>query len=626
LFKSRPAFPHNNMQSQRGVALILFFLVILLSGAIFMVTNVSRDDARIDNEEKTTQALAKAKQALIAFAVTYHDGVTGSNDLRAGLMGFLPCPEYTGSTEGRSLGACGSQYDSFLGRLPWRSLGIEPIKDGSGACLWYAVSSEYKNSGRLDRNNLSNSADGLSRTEMLNDDSNGSFQLLDRNGKIIKGAQPQDRVVAIIIAPGRALPGQIRTFNNETQCGADFDKIDFLEVFNGVNNAAITTGLPNDHIDVFIASHRSNDDTFNDRIITISQQEIFNEIKKRKNFDTLINNTTQALAECIAQFGLNNLPFTGGCNLDDCLGDCDDTRGDCRDLCNDARGDCRDQCDNALSDCRDQCDINEEACLEDGGSQGSCRAINRACTRACIRTRNDCRSVCNPTRNSCREVCDAASTACTENCNTNCTVDGGGGIGGNDYRLPWPAAMDLDGGDYRDSIDYIEAAPDTIHLGRFPVDISSSAAETNNTGGQYLLENNYCSALPISGINLNTTPPTNSIERRIWQNWKDHFFYAVSTGFDSGPANRPTPTACNAANCLEVDGTRFAGVVFFAGERINNQVRNAAPDADTKNIIGNYLEGDNINNDTIYETRATNPAVNDSAYCIDENMNVRDCR
>jgi len=524
------------------------------------------DDKRIENEEKTTQALAKAKEALISFALTYqYTSTTDATPVpKAGLMGFLPCPE--GATEGSSAGTCGAQYQSAMGRLPWKTLGIDPLKDGSGSCLWYVISSEYKNSGGLDRA-LLGTANGLARTEMLNDDSNGSFILEDRAGNVIKGAAPSDRVVAIIIAPGKPVTGQVRT-NDNSQCGGDNDATHFMEVFNGVVNTTVTAN--DDVIDTFVAADKSNDDVFNDRIITITQQEVFDAIKKRSDFNTLINTTTQALAQCVAEFGLQNAPVAGG-------------GVPCRPTCNQ----CRQTCQDDWQDCRDLASNFVERFL-------------------CFLARQTCRNNC------VAPTCGAPIPGC------------GGGGGGNDYRLPWPAAIDVGGFDYRFSESYIEDDVSGNHLGRLPVDVRSTAAITTNPGSDYLLEKNYGACTNFNtDVLTNGTDNYNSPERRIWENWKDHFFYALGNDFDVNAAT-PTPDPC--VNCLSINGAgNYAAIVMFLGERLNFQSRNTAPDADEKNNIINYLEGSNAVDDGAFQTGAVTPAFNDIAYCINADMTVVPC-
>jgi len=499
-------------RKQEGAALILLVIVFIMTGAVFIITNFSIDKSRENQHQNTTKALVRAKEALIAFAVTYHDTNTAGGNPRAGFMGVLPCPETAGSvSEGTSIGNCGAQGTNFLGRLPWRTVGVDAIKDSSGACLWYAVSSEYKNSGILDRANLINPA-GLSRSEMLNDDSSGMFNLFDRNGNQLRGSTPDNRAVAVIISPGSPLPGQARGLVANTECGGDFLATDFLETFNGVNNAVITAAA--DTIDSFITSDRTRDNAFNDRIITISQQDIFREIRRRRNFNDLMRNTTQALAQCVAQFGLGNPNTVPGVT--------------------------------------------------------------------------------------------------------------------HDYRLPWPAAMNLNGADYRDSTAYTEDTASGNHLGRFPVDVFSTDGLTLNPGGQYLLENASCNSVVTDNgnVNLNTIAPTNSIERRIWQNWKDHFFYAVAGDYDASNPNTPAPLAA-CTNCLTSNaGGSYAAIVLFSAERTGAQARTMPPnDPDTKQLIANYLEG--ANNDATLDSTGSGDyqttTINDVAYCINEDMSVIVC-
>ena len=75
-------------------------------------------------------------------------------------------------------------------------------------------------------------------------------------------------------------------------------------------------------LDDFITSALNNPGNLNDRIITISQAEIFDEIKRRSDFTTLMENTTRELAECIAEFGKSNPTTGGGCDLTACLQQC----------------------------------------------------------------------------------------------------------------------------------------------------------------------------------------------------------------------------------------------------------------------------------------------------------------
>lgn len=118
--------------------------------------------------------------------------------------------------------------------------------------------------------------------------------------------------------------------------------------------------------------------------------------------------------------------------------------------------------------------------------------------------------------------------------------------------------------------------------------------------------------------------------RAAWQNWKDHFFYAVAGAF-SPTATVPT----NCGSCLTVNGTgQFAAVLMFANSRLPavSQVRDAPPvDADAKRTPSNYLEGDNASNvpgtaaAVDYASGPASTIFNDLLFCIDDQLLVTEC-
>ena len=176
-------------------------------------------------------------------------------------------------------------------------------------------------------------------------------------------------------------------------------------------------------------------------------------------------------------------------------------------------------------------------------------------------------------------------------------------------------------------------------MGRFPIDIRSTVAETVNPhSGQYLLESDFTGALgtythcrDLNTDALGMIPNQyNSVERRLWQNWKDHFFYAVAGDYVASPANLPTPAVGACTNCLTANAaaTPYAAIVLFSGERVAGQTRTVGPnDADTKQTITNYLEGNNANNfpDAAGNGDYQTGTINDIAYCINEDMSVIPC-
>ena len=116
----------------------------------------------------------------------------------------------------------------------------------------------------------------------------------------------------------------------------------------------------------------------------------------------------------------------------------------------------------------------------------------------------------------------------------------------------------------------------------------------------------------------------------LWQNWKDHFFYAVAESF-APPAAVPS----NCTTCLTVNGAgQYAAVVLFADARLNalGQIRNAPPtDADTRNAVSNYLEDANAANmpymaGTVdFVSQPATATFNDLLFCVDDALAVTEC-
>jgi len=125
---------------QRGGALLIIAALLLLGiawGAISAVRNIAAP-GQAERETKTGAALEAAKRALLSYMVQHAARPT------TGIPGQLPCPEsvsYVGSNaEGDEDAAC----SSFVGRLPWRTLGIDQPRDGYGEPLWYALSPAFR--------------------------------------------------------------------------------------------------------------------------------------------------------------------------------------------------------------------------------------------------------------------------------------------------------------------------------------------------------------------------------------------------------------------------------------------------------------------------------------------------
>lgn len=278
------------MRSQRGMAVIVMLLILIVGGSYFLVNKLSRARSDIDRDMKTSAALATAKEALIAYAVTYYEQFPGE-------FGFLPCPNMAGAlSDGSSNGNCGAKNVSRVGRLPWRSLGIDAVRDGAGECLWYAVTGSYKH-------NLS----VATKTDMLNEDTNGMFRVFDTNNTLLAGATPESRAVAVIIAPG--VRGNLQNRNTLATgtevCGGNYTASNYLEVLGGINNSdlALTADTVDDFVTAIDRSSASLTPTFNDRVAYITQADIWSAVKRRTDFNNKITGLLSAAAQCVANYG-----------------------------------------------------------------------------------------------------------------------------------------------------------------------------------------------------------------------------------------------------------------------------------------------------------------------------------
>lgn len=308
---------------QRGAALLILLALVTMAVMFALVTGLNRSAAGMAQAraQRTSTALAQAKEALIAYAVTYADDTSHAKRV----PGFLPCPDMGSDPEGEAASACGSFLVSVMGRLPWKTLGLDALKDGSGECLWYAVSGTYKNNPNGVTNNDVTATDPTSNN-MMNWDTNGQFKVLDTNNNTLAGSTEDNRAVAVIFAPGGALPGQDRTPVAGTPvCGGNPNSpAAYLEAANGINNSTLDTpSSPTSVTDFsrFIAGTGSN--TFNDQLVYITRADIWNTIKKRSDFNNNLRALTRRAAECIVSYAQQNngypndkrLPWAGNMSM-----------------------------------------------------------------------------------------------------------------------------------------------------------------------------------------------------------------------------------------------------------------------------------------------------------------------
>jgi hypothetical protein len=169
--------------TQSGVAALLF-IAALIGGVAWLTIGALANSARgtAERETRTGLALQSGKQALLAY-VAKQAATTTENT-----PGRLPCPESLSQPGTTSEGIAPPIVGLFptcpsVGRLPWKTLGIDQPRDGSGEPLWYAVATGTWA--------LVNSSTSLSINPGL------------ANQLAYDGAP--NAVVAVIIAPGTAM-------------------------------------------------------------------------------------------------------------------------------------------------------------------------------------------------------------------------------------------------------------------------------------------------------------------------------------------------------------------------------------------------------------------------------------
>ncbi|HET7764795.1 MAG TPA: hypothetical protein VFK92_06865, partial [Burkholderiales bacterium] len=225
---------------QRGFALIAILALAAMLTAFLIAIGMNRSSAELANEReaRTMNALRQAKAALIAYAA--------SDPPLAGYFqpGALPCPD---KDDDDGLQDCtGSTANSMIGRLPWRSLNIDNLRDSSGEELWYAVSQKF-------RKMVCTAPSTPANCTTINSDTQGQLS--------VAGAISMNNVVAVVLAPGPVVLGQTRpTAPTAAAHNLPANYVESFSAGDGQHFSFTTNALPTD--------------TLNDRLLVITQAEL----------------------------------------------------------------------------------------------------------------------------------------------------------------------------------------------------------------------------------------------------------------------------------------------------------------------------------------------------------------
>jgi hypothetical protein len=201
----------------------------------YVVNSFTPEAIRARQARLNDDALKQAQEALLGYALKFRE-----EQLKDGqpdnVYGYLPLPDlghnplnWTDRNNNPACKAEGCDAANFsgnainttvIGRLPWRTLGIAPLRDGNGECLWYAVSGSHQR---------------IKQATPMNWDTLGHFDIVVANGTAALTSvlgTAHERPIAVIFAPGPVLPGQDRrasTTYDVNECGGNYVASNYID-------------------------------------------------------------------------------------------------------------------------------------------------------------------------------------------------------------------------------------------------------------------------------------------------------------------------------------------------------------------------------------------------------------
>ena len=240
------ACPHRvPRRASRGQALLVLIVMLSIATMLLVYGSTTELERSIKADSRARSALEHARQALIGRAVA-----------DANRPGSLPCPD--GDDDGSADLFAGSACPSYVGRLPWRTLGVGDLRDESGERLWYALSPAFRDHPGA---------------PPLNTDTRGALTVYSNSASTLM----TDQAIAVVFAPGLVLRGQRRDDTAEPcattgknaprrRCAANY-----LDTTPGANNAS--AGGP------YIAAAAS--ELYNDRVAVIVAADLMPLVERR---------------------------------------------------------------------------------------------------------------------------------------------------------------------------------------------------------------------------------------------------------------------------------------------------------------------------------------------------------
>lgn len=253
-----PSYP-SHRKSQHGSAILIILTIIGLGAAFLLVSALNKANSQIGRDKITAAALAQAKEALIGWSSARGD-IVGSPR-----PGELPCPDTSvpgTASYGTEAATC---VAGAIGRLPWKTLGIEELKDGYGETLWYAIDGAFRRRwGAVPATN-----------QPINSDTRATMQVYDRDGVTLL-TPPGSEAVAIVFSPGAILTAQSRGAGQQTTASNYLDNTGPPTIPTARNNATINGPFIQGPV-----KDTSGNVVINDRLLVIAARDLMPVIEKR---------------------------------------------------------------------------------------------------------------------------------------------------------------------------------------------------------------------------------------------------------------------------------------------------------------------------------------------------------
>lgn len=302
---NRLLYLNHDSNAQRGQALLAMLVILVLGLSATIYALVRPTSSTVERDKITAAALAQAKAALIGYAA-------GVNDLAGGERpGDLPCPD---SNDSGAPGTPNCNTQALrIGRLPWKTLGLHDLRDGDGERLWYAVSTNFKNSTRT-------TCTAPGDAGCLNSDTRGTITVRNNAGTVIHDGSNPDAftpsgVIAVIFAPGAILQRQGAGASQDRSCSggsctaagvctsspltntAKCNPVNYLDRLSGVeDNADFIDSSNSDGFISGVIRDASGNLIVNDRLITITYDDLMPLLQRRVAKEALNSLTAYASA------------------------------------------------------------------------------------------------------------------------------------------------------------------------------------------------------------------------------------------------------------------------------------------------------------------------------------------